>query len=79
MAFSSPGSIEGQLKKVRDNAIDPAELEAKAEASGLTVDNWLMQQTTYVPTNDPNDWILPAPGPSTFNTSAPRSANISEQ
>jgi len=67
MAFSSPGSIEGQLKKVRDNAIDPAELEAKAEASGLTVDNWLMQQTTYVPTNDPNDWILPAPGPSTWN------------
>jgi len=67
MAFSSPGSIEGQLKKVRDSAIDPAELEAKAEASGLTVDNWLMQQTTYVPTNDPNDWILPAPGPSTWN------------
>ena len=67
MAFSSPGSLEGQLKKVRENAIDPAELEAKAEASGLTVDNWLMQQTTYVPTNDPNDWILPAPGPSSWN------------
>ena len=67
MAFASPGSLEGQLKKVRENAIDPAELEAKAEASGLTVDSWLMQQTTYVPTNDPNDWILPAPGPSTWN------------
>ncbi len=67
MAVASPGSIEGQLKKVRESAIDPAELEAKAQASGLSIDNWLMQQTTYVPTNDPNDWILPAPGPSTWN------------
>ena len=63
MAFASPGSLEGQMKKVRENAIDPAELEAKAQASGLTIDSWLMQQSTYVPTNDPNDWILPAPEP----------------
>ncbi len=31
MAFASPGSLEGQMKKVRENAIDPAELEAKAQ------------------------------------------------
>ena len=31
MAFSSPGSLEGSLHKVRQNAIDPAELQAKAE------------------------------------------------
>jgi len=71
MAFASPGSLEGQMKKVRENAIDPAELEAKAQASGLTIDSWLMQQSTYVPTNDPNDWILPAPGPSTWDNANP--------
>ena len=67
MAFSSPGSLEGSLHKVRQNAIDPAELQAKAEASGLSIDNWWMRQTSYVPTTDPNDWILPAPGPMTWD------------
>ena len=71
MAFSTPGSLEADLHNVRKNAIDPAELEAKAEASGLTIDNWWLQQTTYVPTTDPNDWILPAPGPSTWNNESP--------
>ena len=75
MAFSSPGSLEGQMKKVRESAIDPAELEAKAQASGLTIDSWLMQQSTYVPTNDPNDWILPAPGPSTWDNANPYGAH----
>ena len=75
MAFVSPGSLEGQMKKVRENAIDPAELEAKAQASGLTIDSWLMQQSTYVPTNDPNDWILPAPGPSTWDNANPYGAH----
>ena len=28
-----------------------------------------MQQTSYVPTTDPNDWILPAPGPTTWDNS----------
>ena len=69
LAFSSPGSLESSLHKVRQNAIDPAELEAKAEASGLSIDNWWMQQTSYVPTTDPSDWILPAPGPSTWDNS----------
>jgi hypothetical protein len=67
MAFTTPGSFEASLHKVRQNAIDPAELEAKAEASGLSIDNWWLQQTTYVPTNDPSDWILPAPGPATWD------------
>ena len=67
MAFSSPGSLEGSLHKVRQTAIDPAELQAKAEASGLSIDNWWMRQTSYVPTTDPSDWILPAPGPMTWD------------
>ena len=71
MAFSTPGSLEADFHNVRKNAIDPAELEAKAEASGLTIDNWWLQQTTYVPTTDPNDWILPAPGPSSWNNENP--------
>jgi len=69
MAISSPGSLEGALHKVRKNAIDPEVLQAKAESSGLTIDSWWMQQTSYVPTTDPNDWILPAPGPMTWDNS----------
>ena len=69
LAFVSPGSLESVLHGVRKSAIDPAELEAKAAASGLSVDNWWMQQTSYVPTTDPSDWILPAPGPSTWDNS----------
>lgn len=67
MAFTSPGSLESNLNDVRQGAIDPAELEAKAESSGLSIDNWWMSQTSYVPTTDPSDWILPAPGPMTWN------------
>lgn len=67
MAVSSPGSLEASLHDLRKSAIDPAELEAKAESSGLSIDNWWMQQTSYVPTTDPNDWILPAPGPTTWD------------
>lgn len=69
MGFSSPGSLEESMYKVRKNAIDSEELQAKAESSGLTVDSWWMQQTSYIPTNDPNDWILPAPGPTTWDNS----------
>ena len=68
LALCTPGSHEKDLHDIRQQAIDPAELEAKAKESGLTVDNWFLRQTTYVPTNDPNDWILPAPGPATWNT-----------
>ena len=67
MAFSSPGSLESDLHKVRQSAIDPEELQAKADASGLSIDSWWMRQTSYVPTTDPNDWILPAPGPASWD------------
>ena len=69
MGFSSPGSLEESLHKVRKKAIDQEELQAKAASSGLSIDNWWMQQTSYVPTTDPSDWILPAPGPSTWDNS----------
>ena len=39
--------------------------------SGYTVENWFLQQSTLVPTNDPNDWILPAPGPQTWDSANP--------
>ena len=69
MSLATPGSLQGSLHKIRQNAIDPTELQAKADASGLSIDNWWMQQTSYVPTNDPSDWILPAPGPTTWDNS----------
>ncbi|MDP6869484.1 MAG: hypothetical protein QGI21_01765 [Candidatus Poseidoniaceae archaeon] len=62
-----PGSFESELHNVRKSSIDPEELEAKAKASGLSIDNWFLRQTTYVPTTDANDWILPAPGPASWN------------
>ena len=68
MAMVTPGSHEKELHQIRKQAIDPAELERRAKESGLTVDNWLLRQTSYVPTNDPNDWILPAPGPASWNS-----------
>ena len=67
LAVLTPGSHEKDLYEIRQQAIDPAILEAKAKESGLTVDSWFLRQTTYVPTNDPNDWILPAPGPASWN------------
>ena len=68
MAICTPGSHEKELHEIRKQAIDPAELERRARESGLTVDNWFLRQTSYVPTNDPNDWILPAPGPASWNS-----------
>ena len=71
MAGGTPGSLEGGLDNLRKGAIPPEELEAKAQQSGLTVDSWFLQQSTLVPTNDPNDWILPAPGPQTWDSANP--------
>ena len=68
MAMFTPGSHEKELHEIRKQAIDPAELERRAKESGLTIDNWFLRQTSYVPTNDPNDWILPAPGPASWNS-----------
>jgi hypothetical protein len=71
MAGGTPGSLEAGLHHLRKGAMPPEELEAKAQQSGLTVDSWFLQQTTLVPTNDPNDWILPAPGPQTWDSANP--------
>ncbi len=71
MASGTPGSLEAGLHHLRKSAIPPEELEAKAQQSGYTVDNWFLQQTTLVPTNDPNDWILPAPGPQSWDSANP--------
>ena len=68
MAAASPGSMSAGLHKMRKEAIAPEVLRAKAEQSGFTMDNWFLQQSTLIPTNDPNDWVLPAPGPQTWNT-----------
>ncbi|MCH1615910.1 MAG: hypothetical protein L7R83_00185 [Candidatus Poseidonia sp.] len=67
MAFISPGSMSAGLHRLRKESISPADLQAKADESGYTMENWFLQQSTLVPTNDPNDWILPAPGPQTWN------------
>ncbi|MGB1827960.1 MAG: hypothetical protein ACPHN0_07090, partial [Candidatus Poseidoniaceae archaeon] len=37
MSLATPGSLQGSLHKIRQNAIDPAELQAKADASGLSI------------------------------------------
>ena len=71
LAISSPGSLEAGLHNLRKSAIDPGVLEQKAKESGYTMENWFLQQSTLVPTNDPNDWILPAPGPQTWNNADP--------
>ena len=67
MAAASPGSLSAGLHKMRKEAIAPEILQAKAEQSGYTMENWFLQQSTLVPTNDPSDWILPAPGPQTWS------------
>ena len=67
LGFLTPASHEKDLYNIRQQAIDPAVLEAQAKESGLTVESWFLRQTTYVPTSDPNDWILPAPGPASWN------------
>ena len=71
LAMASPGSMSAGLHKMRKEAIDPEILQAKADESGYTVENWFLQQSTLVPTNDPNDWILPAPGPQTWDSANP--------
>ena len=71
MAIASPGSMSAGLHRMRKEAISPEVLQAKAEQSGFTMDNWVLQQSTLVPTNDPSDWILPAPGPQMWNNANP--------
>ena len=67
LAVTTPSSHQKDLYNLRQQAIDPEVLEAKAKESGLSIDNWFLKQTTYVPTNDPSDWVLPAPGPAVWD------------
>jgi len=67
LAFSSPGSLEAALHNVRKNAISSDELEAQAKERGYEMQSWWLQRSSYAPTNDPNDWILSAPGPTLWN------------
>ena len=71
MAFASPGSLEAELKKMRVGAQPQEVLEAKAQEGGTEVTSWWLGMRTITPSNDPNDWILPAPGPAVWNYAAP--------
>ena len=67
MALLSPGSLEAGIYKVRQNAANPDDFAAIAEQKGMNIESWWLQQRSYVPTTDPSDWILAAPGPATWN------------
>ncbi len=67
IALCSPGSLEADLHKVRKNAPQPESLEADALDKGYSIDSWWMGRSTFTPTTDPSDWILPAPGPASWN------------
>ena len=70
-ALISPGTIESELHQVRKTSANPEEFEAMAEQKGLTIDSWFLGQSTLVPTSDPSDWVLSAPGPSTWDENNP--------
>ena len=55
MAAASPGSMSAGLHRMRKEAMSAEDLQAKKEQSGYSVDSWFLQQSTLVPTNDPND------------------------
>jgi len=67
LAFSSPGSLEATLHGIRKGAISLEDQEKQAQERGYEIQSWWLQRSSYAPTNDPNDWILPAPGPTTWN------------
>ncbi len=75
MAISSPGSLEADLHRVRKESASLDELRDSALQKGYTVDNWWLGRTTYTPTNDPSDWILPAPGAASWHQSDPYDAD----
>ncbi|MEL0331538.1 MAG: hypothetical protein VW982_04905, partial [Candidatus Poseidoniales archaeon] len=54
LAMASPGSMSAGLYKMRNEAMSAEDLQAKKEQSGYSVDSWFLQQSTLVPTNDPN-------------------------
>ena len=67
IALLSPASLEADLHNVRKNAPQPNDLEEAALKNGHEMESWFFGRSSYSPTNDPNDWILSAPGPSTWN------------
>jgi len=67
VALCSPGSLEADLHRVRKAAPQPEDLEKEALEKGFSIDSWWMGRTSYTPTTDPSDWILTAPGPTTWN------------
>lgn len=67
VGMSSPGSLEADLHKVRKAAPQPEDLEKEALEKGYSIDSWWMGRSSYTPTADPSDWILTAPGPTTWN------------
>jgi len=67
VGLCSPGSLEADLHKIRQAAPQPEDLEREALEKGFSIDSWWMGRTSYTPTTDPSDWILAAPGPTTWN------------
>jgi len=67
---SAPTSLAASLHEIRKNAPSNEELEAQALGQGYEIQSWFWGRTTMTPTNDPSDWILPAPGPSSWNENA---------
>ncbi|MDG1557410.1 MAG: hypothetical protein P8Q98_06380 [Candidatus Poseidoniaceae archaeon] len=66
LAMLSPTGLESKLHAMRKKNPQPEDLEAQALISGATVEDWFYGKKTYVPTNDPNDWVYPAPGPKSW-------------
>ncbi len=66
LAILSPTSLEAELYRIRKKAPQPDDLEAQGLVSGSNISDWFYGQSSYVPTNDPSDWVLPAPGPTSW-------------
>jgi len=75
MAISSPGSLEADLHRVRKESMSVDQQREDALKKGYSVDNWWLGRTTYTPTNDPSDWILPAPGAASWHQESPYDAD----
>ncbi|MDE0857468.1 MAG: hypothetical protein OSA38_02750 [Candidatus Poseidoniaceae archaeon] len=79
LATLSPTSLEAELYRIRKKAPQPEDLEAQALVSGSNITDWFYGQSSYVPTNDPSDWVLPAPGPSSWFMARPYHADPSNK
>jgi hypothetical protein len=66
LAMLSPTGLEAKLHELRKSNPKAEDLEAQALISGSTGVDWFYGRKSYVPTNDPNDWVYPAPGPKSW-------------